>query len=304
MILKFLTLAAFMIAVFCSPVRPADDDVAKQVRSIEIEEFSGNRGDRLQQRIESKLSAVSINNESYFDISSRPGDQDADALLSGSANLDIDIIDTEESRRRCVERDADDKCLERKFIDVFCNKRTITLLATVRFTVLQKGSGRFVRDFEPKVTETVCDNEGRLESFPNENRQIDDLTENLAVEIRHTLAPAQRREKIRLLESRKGLSKEDAKAFKAAVKKTKSDAQLSCSMFEQLEESGAANVSLAYNLGLCSERIGDLDKAQERYEASQSRFGQKQEVTAAIQRLSDHRNALRDLEARAENSPE
>lgn len=309
MIRKFLTVSAAITAAVggnaqaevyeITTIYPASDNVAQQIRSIEIERFNGDGGKELERRLEAKLTGIQIDGERYFEIIPYRSREDADALLLGSADVDVEEEDTEATRRRCVERDADDKCLDRKNIEVPCITKTIVVDATVRFTALAKGGGRFNRDYTPKFTQTVCEkDDGSYERFSREDRETDKLIEGIANDIRVRLAPDQRRQRIRLLESRKGLSKEEGKAFKAAVKTTKRDQTRSCEMFTTLEQDGAANISLTFNSGLCAEKTGDLDRAQEIYYSAEDRFGRKSEVTEAIKRIAAHKQALADLDDR------
>ena len=219
-----------------------------------------------------------------------------DASLSGNVTAGIEQYDTVAKRRRCVERDDKDKCLTYKNIDVDCVTRTIDFRAQVRGSRYSDGRSLYTQSFPHKNVQTVCF--GDDQDFASSESVIRTMIAETADAIRSDLAPAQYRQEIRILESRKGMSKADGRYFKDAIKMTKSDPQEACRMWDEAAANGLVHISLLFNRALCAEQRGDLESALALYEEAESLSPGKIEVTQSLQRVGDHQRALEEWERR------
>ena len=96
---------------------PAGSPEFADIRSLAIDGFGGRDGRALAFELEDRLSAIRILGQPYFDVIGGRSAVEPDASLSGNVTADVSQRDTVAKRRRCVERDAKDKCLTYKDID-------------------------------------------------------------------------------------------------------------------------------------------------------------------------------------------
>ena len=91
------------------------------------------------------------------------------------------------------------------------------------------------------------------------------------------------------------MSKPDQTAFKAALKLTKNDVAGACRAFAALEASNPQNITVLFNIGLCSESEGALEEAAARYEAVLALSPRKLEPQEGLARIASRRRAERQL---------
>lgn len=267
---------------------PAGSSEANEVRSIAVEPFVGRDGPSVSDAIERELEAVVVEGQPYFDVISYRSSRDPDALVTGTGLAEVERYTKRESRRRCVERDADDKCTKRKMIKVFCSARDIDVTVSVRLAGMEGGRNRFTRDYDRKNEQVDC---GKNERITGEESEIRRMAQEIAVDVRNDLAPRELRQEIRVLESRKGMTGAEGQAFKKAVRMTKRDELQACTMWRDMAEAGTSHISLLFNLGLCAEKSGELMIALQTYRDAESRFGRKSEVDQAKARVNDRLRA-------------
>ncbi|NCN85734.1 MAG: tetratricopeptide repeat protein [Sphingomonadales bacterium] len=269
---------------------PANSPEFTDIQSITIDRFGGRDGRALAFEVEDRLSAVTIFGQPYFDVIGGRSAVEPDASLSGNVTAGIDQYETVAKRRRCIERDDKDKCVTYKNIDVDCVTRTIDFRAQVRGTRYSDGRSLYTESFPHKNEQTVCF--GDDQDFASSESVIRTMLSDTANAIRNDLAPAQYRQEIRILESRKGMSKAEGQYFKAAVKMTKNDPQEACRMWDEAAANGMVHISLLFNRALCAEQRGELEAALALYEEAERLSPGKIEVTQSLQRVSDHQRAL------------
>ena len=108
-------------------------------------------------------------------------------------------------------------------------------------------------DREDEQAQRFCQGDDR----PSTEGMVRQLAARYADSLRGDLAPVQRLEQIRVMETRKGLSKDDGRAFREAVRLTKSDRR--GGLRRLVGARGGAiprNASVLFNLGLCAESRG------------------------------------------------
>lgn len=261
------------------------------IKSISIDRFGGQDGTALAFEIEDKLSDVEIQETSYFKIMAGRSAVDPEATLSGTATTGVEEYEVSEYRDRCIERNEKGKCEKRKSIKVACLKRVIDFQAQVRLSRFSDGRTIYAERKSDSNEQTVC---GRKESFASSEKVIRGMINSAAYSVRLDLAPIERRENIRVLESRKGMDKTAGSFFKAAVKMTKNNAEEACRMWDDANLKGPAHVSVIFNLGLCAEQEGHLDVARDYFTGAQRMASNKVEIGQALSRIADKQRARDD----------
>ncbi|WP_123906360.1 hypothetical protein [Sphingorhabdus sp. YGSMI21] len=275
---------------------PAHSPEFAEIGSLSIERFGGSDGRALAFELEDRLSAVNIHDEPYFVVIGGRSAVQPDATLSGNVTAGVEEYETTAKRRRCVERNDKGKCVTHKNIKVDCLTRIIDYRAQVRATRYSDGRSLYAESFPDKQEQTICF--GDDEDFASSESVIRNMVSQTAGAVRNDLAPREYRQDIRILESRKGMSKVEGNFFKAAIRMTKSDPVEACRMWDEAAGNGQVHISLTFNRGLCAEQRGDLETALMLYEEADRLAPGKSEVTQSLRRVSDHRRASEEWELR------
>jgi hypothetical protein len=287
----------------------AGADAPSRAHSIAIAGFAGRGGERLAFAIDTALRGAVIEGRPWFELTfSEPPrgtsytyDRDADpaayrggadAVMRGIAEVEWhDREDGTKEVEECVLRDDRGKCSEKKKVYVPCRTREVTLRPEVRF-VAREGELLYGMGDQLTTSRRFCKDE---DDSPSVDSMVEELARQFADAVRFDLAPVQRYETIRVLESRDGMSKPDQTAFRAALKLTKTDPAGACRAFEALEASNPQSVTLQFNIGLCREGEGDLAAAAARYEAVLATNPRKLEPQDGLARIASRQRAERQL---------
>lgn len=277
-----------------SGVDPALSDAAIDIESIAVSAIEGSQGGAQGFELRDKLRDAQVDGEAWFAVVDAD-DPKAQAVLSGSVSHASvrDQIDDKEVES-CIEKDGDGKCLRKRTTFVPCSKLTVRLYPEL---VLRTSDGEEVWNYDSRVsdTEEYCEDES---SRPTTSGMLDSLNSTLAWQIRRQLAPRDRSLEVRILERRKGLQKPDRGLFKDAVRMTKSDALSACMAFQNLEANNPQHPSLLFNLGVCQEGTGDLDRAQAYYLQVQDILGEKSYIDSALRRVASFKEGQAQIAAR------
>lgn len=284
-ILKGITVATAMLCalqtaqaetIAVEGVYAARADLPPDIELVLIDQFRGDLGQDLELALIERLGNVYIRGEPYFDlitpnalrsaevqvegndgtVSSRPLVPDAE--LRGTVRSEV--IEREvrpKIERECAKRNAEDKCIERREVRIEC--RELSVRVDPRLLLTGASGEQLYSQTEPRVAaERFCaDQSGVPFSLDMENELIDALADD----IRRDLAPRERRQGIRVMESRRNLRKEDRRAFRDAIKLTDGDVNAACDGFEALEAANPEHASVLFNIGLCHESSGELEAA-------------------------------------------
>lgn len=262
-------------------VYSARADLPPDLELIVIDQLQGDLGQDLELALTDRLGNVIIRGEPYFNIITPSALRDAkvqvegedgtitshplaaDAELRGSVRSEVIEREVEPKKKReCVRRDNDDKCVERREVRIEC--RELSVRVDPRLLLTGAFGEQLYSHSEPRVAiERFCADSDYVPSILDmENSLIDAMADD----IRRDLAPIERREGIRVMESRKNLRKEDRKPFRNAVKLTDDNEELACDGFESFEATNPTHVSVLFNIGLCRESAGRLEDALEYYD--------------------------------------
>ena len=276
---------------------PARAKNVATIESISIERFGGSDGTDLSFEIEDQLSGLEIGGVPYFRVIAARSAIAPDATMAGTATASVEEFKVKEYRDICIERNDKDKCEKRESREVTCLKRIIDFRARYRMSRYSDGQNIYSQSKSDSHEQSVC---LRDESFSSQEKIIQNMIGKMAQNVRFDLAPVERSQSIRVLESRKDMDKDTAKLFKAAVKMTKKDEREACRMWDSTAENKAPHQSLLFNQGLCAEQAGQLDRAISLYRQADQLGRSKIEIRQAIQRANDHQTALADWDLRME----
>jgi len=250
------------------------------VELILIDQFRGDLGQEMELALTDALGNAYIRGEPYFDLITPNALQNAVVEIEGNEGTVVtrplvpdaefrgtvrsEIVEREvepKIERECAKRDEDDKCVERREVRIEC--RELSVRVDLRLLLTGATGEQLYSQNEPRVAaERFCADE---DSVPSGLEMENDLINALADAIRADLAPTQSRRDIRVMERRKDLRKEDRRPFRAAVRATKDNVNAACDAFEALEVTNPDHISVLFNIGLCHESAGDLEKARDYY---------------------------------------
>lgn len=287
----------------------AGTDAPSRARSIALAGFAGRGGERLAFAIDTALRGAVIEGRPWFELTfSEPPrgatytyDRDADpaayrggadAVMRGIAEVEWrDRDDGTKDVEECAVRDERGKCTEKKTVTYPCRAREVTLRPEVRL-VAREGDLLYGKGDQLIASQRFCKDE---KGSPSVDSMVEQLARQFADAVRFDLAPSQRYEDIRVLESRSGMSKPNQTAFKAALKLTKNDVEGACRAFAALEATNPQNITILFNIGLCRESEGALGDAAARYEAVLALSPRKLEAQDGLSRIASRRRAERQL---------
>lgn len=216
------------------------------------------------------------------------GGADADAVLRGNATADIRRENIKLTRRRCVQKDEEKKCIEYKDVEADCIRRTVTLNYSVRL-VRWQGELVYRDDGAPMQQLEYCPKDD--DGVKTVEKTVTELLAPVASNTRYALAPYESRRDQRVMETRKGLKGEPDKAFKAAVAATKTDLNAACAGWEGIAATVPNHVSIEVNRGLCAEMRGELDVAEGFYQHALQLSPKADYASDGLRRIRDRRRA-------------
>lgn len=103
-----------------------------------------------------------------------------------------------------------------------------------------------------------------------------------------------RRESFRVLEDRKGLSREGGAKFRSALRLTKSDVGAACRQWQAIGQASSGHGATLFNIGLCDEAADDLDAAEGLYRQA-AQFLRASNIAGGLDRIAARRRATRQL---------
>lgn len=287
----------------------AGTDAPSRARSVAIAGFAGRGGERLAFAIDTALRGAVIEGRPWFDLTfSEPPrgttytyDRDADpaayrgaadAVMRGIAEVEWRDVDSgSKDIEECAAKDERGKCTEKKTVTYSCRMREVTLRPEVRL-VAREGELLYGKGDQLTTSRRFCKDE---RGSPQVDSMVEELARQFADAVRFDLAPIERYDTIRVLESRDGMSKSDQTAFRAALKLTKNDVAGACRAFEALQANNPQSVTILFNIGLCREGEGDLEAAARFYQDILAISPRKLEPQEGLGRIASRQRAERQL---------
>lgn len=304
--MNFLRKAAVVAAALCataaqaetlpvSGVYPAANDAAAALQTLAIDSFGGTDGQQLAIAIADRLRDARIDGEPYFRVLPAAASADAEAVIEGTASAETGRRDSGHRENEvCAERDEDRDCIRKEKVKVPCWDAVIRLDVAVRLVSIE-GDLLHAVDGVEEQAKRYCRGDDRPATEP----LVRQLAARLADRLRGDLAPVQRLDDIRVMETRKGLSSDDSRAFREAVRLTKTNQAAACSAWSALEPLNPDHISILFNLGLCAESGGELEKARSYYDRALRADGDSAYAAQGLERIEAQRRAEKQLASHA-----
>jgi hypothetical protein len=257
-------------------------DVA-MLQSLAVDRFDGEDGPGLASAIEYALGqGRDRDGAPYYTLRSRYGD--VDAMVYGAMRVRVAFEDFKRKAKRCAADPQSTKCKddEKVEIDLACRRRIISANADIKVTRLDDDALIYNRALPQRNQTETCEGE---KLPPAVDDIVDDLVRTIAGQFAAQITPYGRTEKIRIRETRSGMTKDDANQMKALIALTKRDEAGACRGWADMEERGVNHPTLKFNLGLCAEASGMLDMALGYYEPLAASSRNAVDVREAIDRV-------------------
>lgn len=290
----------------------ANIDLPGEIETIVIDTLQGEIGLDAEIAIQITLGSAALDGLLYYRVlrADAPmtggtvtiGNQESvrsaiapDAILSGVVRADIIERQLDPRvRSECIERDDKDECIRTEEFPIPCREMTVQLIPRLLMTDAS-GEQFYLNNETLSQRARFCRNDTVI---PSALDFRDELIDELAQNIRLDLAPIQRVESVRIMESRKGLASQDRDAFREAVRLTKSDQLASCDGFARLEARNPTQVSVLSNIALCHEMVGELDEAKSFYSRALAVSPGRDSPTEGLRRIASRERAAMQIAAR------
>ncbi len=289
---------------------PANSADAARLRKVAVADFYGPEGDRFAYNLEAMLASADFDGQRYFtlmDSGNRGHGADgvsaaaygrsigADGVYFGQMQA-ADFFDDryEETRTRCIEKDAKGKCTKREDYRVHCVHRTFRM--DVFPSLVRVKSGEVVYSTRKSASTDTRWCHGEEQPIPDDSL-IDGALNDIVSGLRPDVAPYNTVLRATVIEKNEGLSEADAAAFDAAVKAAgKGDLSAACQGWSVVERSNPSHPWTVYNLGVCAEANGDFAGALARYERARALAGKDDsDLSASIERARNLIAAQQEL---------
>lgn len=273
---------------------PAASDEAAMLRTVAVDDFSGQDGSRLSLLVADALRDVRIGGQPWLSVLAGRFGRDAEAVLGGNVRRRFNEENITLSRNVCVSYDDYNNCLQRADQNVPCLRVTVFVRPDLRLT---RRGGQLVWSFSQEASRNAeyCP---EYDDRPDFETSVDDLLGDYARQIRYALAPAHESRSIRVMEGRGDLPRPLRDPYRNAMRLTERDPAAACAQFAALAPQAPAHPQLLHNVALCAEREGRWDEAATRYTQVQAMRGARNEAQAGLNRLAQYRRARLQLERR------
>ncbi len=267
----------------------ANNHDAAMLQSIAIGNFGGNQGGDLASALERRLaSGTDREGNRYFDIRSGYNGSAVDGVFDGQMNVRVDTVPFKTKKKRCIADHDSTDCKDdaKEDVELKCSRRTVSASADVRIVRISDDRVIYTRALPQKRDDSWCTGE---DLPPSVDSVVDPFIRTITSEVAGDVLPYGKREKIRIRESRTGLSKPDSEQMKALILTTDKNPGAACAGWGEMESRGVSHPTLSFNLGLCAESKGELDRALGYYRAVD---------TASKKQSADVRDALARVDRR------
>ncbi|MFN5781760.1 MAG: hypothetical protein ACK442_01720 [Novosphingobium sp.] len=276
---------------------PARTDPLAMLREIQVDTLGGDVGPAMTLRVEDRLRDIVDGQTPWFRIvPASLGSKTSDAVLRGTADMDFRRSEELEDRDRCI-RDPQNKCTDRKEkYQVSCLVRDFALNTSLRL-IGRKGELLWSDDGRELLSDKRCSDQSGSGRHPRDiERQ---LVAQVVQRMVRDWVPRREALDVRVDESRKGLTKEDAESFKRAVRMVRDGRENeACAAWALLGQRYPAHIPTQFNLGLCAEFIGRSADAKAKYGEVLMISSRYTPASAGIGRLEARERMLRQLELR------
>jgi tetratricopeptide (TPR) repeat protein len=269
---------------------PARQSGMADSRKLAVFYFNGDIDGTITAQVESYLSNINVRGAPYFEVleremldkiineqrmisSSSNFDENnavklgklagADTLIMGSASMP-----TVSSRfyRKAVDYCLDKQCTKKETRYKSCVDMSANVDLTFKAVSVLRGSIIFTQTYSGKASNTDCGERRNKNENDLHNEAIGKILSNL----RKDVAPYQVTLSIEFMDKDDSMSSATNAKLEGAMEYIKQKrVDRACEMFKDALAGDANSPALNYNLGVCAEIEGDLDKAEDLYKNSE-----------------------------------
>jgi hypothetical protein len=266
---------------------PAQYREAAMLHSLSVDRLGGRDGQAVGMAIERALGG------GYFDLvyDGRRGNGRAEGMLSGAVSSGVEDSYYKQKDKRCVERDANKKCIKEEEVQINCTRRIANLTADLR--IVRSDDGRIVYSSNKPSRQEITWCQGQSPARTGED-MINSMIGEIANAVAYEIQPHRETYRIRFRESTKDLPKDMTRGFKDTVKLSQRDLRAACAAWGQMNQRVPNHPSIVFDLGLCAEAAGDLQGALALYQQAVGLLGQRSEAGEGASRVQRRMTAVAD----------
>ncbi|MXO72464.1 hypothetical protein [Alteraurantiacibacter buctensis] len=273
---------------------PAGNDEAATLRSLAVENFSGEDGPRLSLQVADALRDVRIDGRPWLSVLVGRFGRDADGVLQGDVRTRVDENVTMLRRDVCVSYDQYDNCQARENREVECLRATTVVRPELR---LVRRGGQLVWRYSQESSRGAEFCPG-FDDEPDFDAQVDSMLADFTTQIRYALAPAHESRSIRVMGGRDELPRPLRDTYRQAMRQTERDPAAACAIFASLLPQAPGHVQLVHNNALCAEQAGDYAAAEQGYQQLTTSRGAQREGREGLARMAQYRRGRAQIEQR------
>ncbi|MEM6808543.1 MAG: tetratricopeptide repeat protein [Pseudomonadota bacterium] len=282
---------------------------ASELTRIAVFDFTGQDGVSFSNALRDQLSSARVRGEPTKTLLTsqmlQPSEQTIPKILEAGKQMDVeaiyhgsvDVVNWE-TTRTTEERNVCTKIRNKYFgsceegymkkQNVRCDIITGHYQATLTILAVPSGDTVYTRQIPKSQSFKYC--QGDKGALPGGGAVAASARTDVLAEFVGDLIPRTETIKVELKKSGR-IDKNDSKVFKDAIKAAKAGRwDKACGRWGAMEEKYDTNIGLVYNLGLCAEYLGDLDRALTLYQKADSLVIDDDAINAAISRVNGARS--------------
>lgn len=319
LLLLILLVSCSAPAVKTTVLMPARFHEATTLKEVAVLPFDGQGGNEFAAEIESILMSVNIGDKQYFTLVDRTR---IDKIISELKLGQSALVETEtavkigkllgakgiytgvigmmnvsdnhysESRSRCAQYATQPGkkytyCARYESYNVPCTKRTAVFSATPKLIEVQTGRVVYANSISGTANSSAC----KDSSKPLLDKAIlfANAKEAAKAIFKSDVAPHYVTQEIKIMDSKDGLTSNVAeKKFEQGIDFAKNNRlDRACELWGEVRTISPNSPSLLYNLGICSEVVGNLDEALDLYKKADRLLNKPDDkISAALGRVT------------------
>ena len=311
---------------------PAKEPGMVKAKKLAVFNVSGDHDGTFTGQIESFLANIKVSNKTYFTLVERSHldkimteqkmtsssglfkDKDAvklgelagaDTLIMGSVKLPrVESKSYRKPQKVCRSRNSKGECIWWGTQYQTCTDKHASVDYNLKAVSVEKGTIIFTKVYDGQTSNTHCSG-GSVKTLFGGNKNVSDAEmQRDAIKIafnkmRQDVAPYTITVSIEFMEDTSGMNDAGKTSFKQAMEFVKAKRMdRACELFQRASGQAGKHVTLLYNMGVCAEIGGDMDKAERMYEqADRSTTKPVDVIGKALNRVKERRSNKAEVES-------
>jgi len=296
---------------------PARQSGMAESRKLAIFYFNGDIDGTITAQVESYLSNINVRGIPYFEVLEREmldkiineqrmvsssgyfDENDAvrlgklsgaDTLIMGSASMPPT---SSRYYRKAVDYCLDKKCTKKETRHKSCVDMSTNVDLTLKAVSVQRGSIIFTQTYSGKASDTDCGERHSKNDTDLRNEAMGQILANL----RKDVAPYQVKISIEFMDKDDSMNSATKARLEEAMEYIRQErVDRACEIFKDALAGDTNSPALYYNMGVCAEIEGDLDKAEDLYKLSERKTAKPMRlISGAINRVRTMKSNQNEL---------